>query len=235
MKTTKATQKGFTLIEVLIALTIFVIFITSMSSAYLSIARSQREANALREMYSELRHVVTLISEETQSKTIDYGCYLGTPKIEDEDSLETIVRKIPPSTACNELTSRLPHEYLALIDSESRERTIFKTEEDIETGEKKIFMFRETNTGAAWEADEGYITGYKEISLNSFKISGLEFEIAPLIDPFDPENVGCGPAQFQPSVSIYASVFGARSDTEKFDLDLQTSLSSRVYNLQTDL
>ena len=113
----------------LIALTIFVIFITSMASAYLSIARSQREANALREMYSELRHVITLMSEEAQSKTIDYGCYLGAPQIEDdEDSLETIVRLIPPSTACNELTARLPHEYLALIDRESRERTIFKTE-----------------------------------------------------------------------------------------------------------
>lgn len=227
-------QKGFTLIEVLIALTIFVIFITSMSSAYLSIARSQRSANAIREMYSELRHIVTLMSEEAKSKTIDYNCYLGIPKII-EDSEDTIIRKIPPSTACNELTSRLSNEYLALIDSESKERTIFKTEKDADTGETKVFMFRETNTGAAWEADEGYATGYQEISLKSFKFRGLKFEIAPLTDPFDPENVGCGPAQFQPSVSIYSSVYGSRPDTERFDLDLQTTLSSRVYNLQTDV
>ncbi len=227
MKEIAKIQKGFTLIEVLIALTIFVIFVTTMSSTYLHIARSQREANTVRAMYSDLRYVMTIISDEARAKTIDYACYPST------------VLAGSFSNYCNDVRASAGQiDYLALIDRTSTNRTIFKVENNNE-GIKELKVFKEHKTFdenglETWVADEGYRSGYQKLALDSIKLEGLEFEIAPLADPFDPDNVACGPVQFQPSVTVNASITGASPDTEDFRLDIQTSLSSRVYNLKTN-
>jgi prepilin-type N-terminal cleavage/methylation domain-containing protein len=237
MQQTSRTKKGFTLIEVLIALTIFVVFVTSMSSAYLYIARSQRETNNMREMYSELRHIIALISDEARMKTIDYQCYTVKEMEEVEKGMfegELTRREIPPSSVCGALSTRDNTSYLALIDSSLKNRTIFRIEN---TDDGKVLqIYKEQNTGVTWEPDDNYTGGvYRDIKLHNIKLNDLKFEISPLGDPFDPDNVSCGPLQFQPSASIYISVSGLAQDTKDINLNLQTSISSRIYNLKTNL
>lgn len=227
MKIISKKQKGFTLIEVLVALTIFMIFIISITRSYLDIAQSQREANAVREIYSEMRYVYSLIAEETRSKTIDYGCPRSA------ESRGTVAA----SNACNQLINTAPENYLALINSAGTERTVFKIEENSETGGKKLFIAKENFTGKIWEPEEGYGAGneFVEIEFKYIKFNGLQFEVAPLADPFSDEFIACGPVQFQPSVSIYSSVEGRQRNVSDFKLDLQTTISSRVYNKQTQI
>ncbi|MFC1655767.1 PilW family protein [Patescibacteria group bacterium] len=227
MKKFAKTQKGFTLIEVLVALSIFVIFVTSMSTTYLHIARSQREANSIRAMYSDLRYVMTILSDEARAKTVDYACY----------SSNALAGSF--STKCNDVRASAGSvDYLALIDRASSNRTIFIVEENNEdVKDLKVFKEHKTfdNNGLeTWVANEGYTAGYQPIALDTVKLEGLEFEIAPLADPFDPDNVACGPVQFQPSVTVNAAISGVTPDTDDFRLDIQTSLSSRVYNLKTN-
>jgi len=235
MKIKLKKQKGFTLIEVLIALTIFVIFITSVSSSYVNIARNQREANAVREIYSDMRYVFNMIEEEARSKTIDYACYQKGEVQREYNGADLLVELGNLCSAVNPNITN-PEDYLALIDAEGLERTIFKIEDDPQTEGKFFTFYKEHYTGAAWEADAGFNpNAFTSIELKSLKINAFKFEITPSVDPFDPRNVACGPVQFQPQSGIYASIQGARTDTDQFVLNLQTSISSRVYNKKTTL
>ncbi|MCD6109909.1 prepilin-type N-terminal cleavage/methylation domain-containing protein [bacterium] len=211
------TKKGFTLIEVLVAITIFMIFMTSISSAYLNIARGQREANAVRVIYSEMRYVFNLIGEEAREKTIDYGCpgeYGSCAKL----------NNIPKSN------------YLALISDDGTKRTVFLVEDDIKDGIKKLYYYKEVKQVGTnvWNVADGFKNGYEEIELKNIVLDNFAFEISPLVDPFNPDNIGCGAIQFQPMVSVYTTIRGVNSDVSNFKLDLQTTISSRVYNHQTN-
>lgn len=226
MKRNYKKQKGFTLIEVLVALTIFMIFIVSITRSYLDIAQSQRESNAVREIYSEMRYIYSLISEEARSKTIDYGCPASSDT--QGDSF------VSQSSACSDLMNVERQNYLALISGDGTQRTVFKIEDDLTTGEKAFFIAKENFTGVTWEPAEGHRQNtFVQLELNYVKINGFEFGIAPLADPFASANVACGPVQFQPSVSIYSSIEGKQRNVSNFKLDLQTTISSRVYNKQT--
>lgn len=237
MKTKLKTQKGFTLIEVLIAITIFMIFITSISSAYLDIARSQREANAVRAVYSEMRYIFDLIGQEAKAKTIDYGCP-GSFKVKTkQDEIGFAIRQTATSAGCIKLNGVQKSNYLALVDGEGTERTIFLIEDNSEVETKKLSYYKEQKEPGTfvWNSVEGFEKGYTEIELKSIAIDNFVFEISPLVDPFDPDNIGCGAIQFQPAVSMYTTISSTNQQTNNFALDLQTTVSSRVYNYQTDL
>ena len=55
-------KRGFTLVEMLIAMSIFVIFITVLMSSYTSLIRAQREANNYRQLYAEAREIFDTIT-----------------------------------------------------------------------------------------------------------------------------------------------------------------------------
>jgi len=234
MKIKLKKQKGFTLIEVLIALTIFMIFITSISASYLDIARSQREANAVREIYSDIRYVFNLIEEEARSKTIDYACYQKGEVPEEYNGEDLIIDFSRVCAAAADITD--PTEYLALIDSEGINRTIFKIENN-SAGDGKIFtIYKEHYTGGGFASDPGFkLMSFTPMDLKNLKINSFKFEISPMADPFDPELVACGPVQFQPMVTVYTTVEGAKKETSQFKMNLETSISSRVYNKKTTL
>lgn len=211
------TKKGFTLVELLVAITMFMIFITSISSAYLDIARSQREANAVRAIYSEIRYIFDLISSEARSKTIDYGC--------------------PGDSGCSDLNGLPVSSYLALVDGDGMSRTVFLIEEDFSEEKKKLYYYKEKKdaNSLVWNRAEGFEGGYQEIDLKNIKIENFVFEKSPLVDPFDPENIGCGAVQFQPAVSLYTTISSVNEQAKNFKIDLQTTISSRVYNYQTNI
>lgn len=76
-------NRGFTLIEVLIAMTVFVVFVTSLLTAYFNIARAQREANERRIMYAEVRDIVDELTFYLRDYALNYGTdskYEGTPE-----------------------------------------------------------------------------------------------------------------------------------------------------------
>ena len=68
-------QKGFTLVELLIAMTIFVSFVGILIGSYASIIRGQREADEYRIMYSESRKIFETIVQELRDGMVDYKKY----------------------------------------------------------------------------------------------------------------------------------------------------------------
>lgn len=68
----KKNQKGFTLIEMLVAMSIFVGFIGILLNSYTTIVRSQRQANEYREMYVEARQIFDYVIGELREGMVDY-------------------------------------------------------------------------------------------------------------------------------------------------------------------
>lgn len=66
-------KKGFTLIEMMVSMAIFVMFLGVLIGSYTDIVKSQQEANDYRILYSEARRVFDKITEEVRNGSIYYG------------------------------------------------------------------------------------------------------------------------------------------------------------------
>ncbi len=197
-------QKGFTLVELLIAMGIFVLFTGVVMSSYTSIIRSQREANSYREMYSEGRRIFVRLTEELRAGSI---VYKKTDIFEEDQDLLTTEYRSPLST-------------FELV-SENGERLIsFEYEKD--SGKLK---FIERRNGAY---NEYYLN---EPEKNGVKITDFYAYVSPAGDPYNPSNVFADSLQFHPKVTVYAAFSKPKlkSGGENYTFDLQTTVSSRLY------
>jgi prepilin-type N-terminal cleavage/methylation domain-containing protein len=70
-------KKGFTLVEALIAITIFVILGTLISTVYVFNVRNYNQIKAQKELVDDAQFIVERIAKELQSSTIDYEEYFN--------------------------------------------------------------------------------------------------------------------------------------------------------------
>lgn len=68
-------KKGFTLVELLIAMSIFMVFMLVVSNSFIDIVRAQKSTNETRAMYSELRNLIDLVNNEMREGSVDFFCY----------------------------------------------------------------------------------------------------------------------------------------------------------------
>lgn len=83
-------NKGFTLIEMLVAMSIFVIFIGVLISSYTDIVKSQQEANDYRVLYSDARRVFDKLTEEIRGSAVYYPSESDTDYINVNESLRLV-------------------------------------------------------------------------------------------------------------------------------------------------
>lgn len=190
-------KKGFTLVEMLVAMAIFVIFVGVLLNSYTTIVRSQREANEYREMYSEAREFFDYLSLQLRDGMVDYHFYGGAG-----------------------VSS--PRNNLVLVSKDATKRIYFDFDENSETVSVKTIMFDGINDlDLLDQFDFG----------KNVKVTELSFYISPFQDPYDKDYYANDVVQFQPKVTVYAKfkkeLSGAR---EPFVMDLEMTVSSRVYN-----
>lgn len=70
----KNKYSGFTLLEMLISISIFMIFLGIVSGSYTSLVSANRSANDVQKLYHDVRDVFDTISTEIRSGVIDYSC-----------------------------------------------------------------------------------------------------------------------------------------------------------------
>ncbi|MEK7672648.1 MAG: type II secretion system protein [Patescibacteria group bacterium] len=202
MKFNFKNKKGFTLIELLIAMSIFLIFTGALIGSYSGIVRSQREANEYRILYVEARKVFEVIIQELRDGMVDYEYYAKTGTF-DKNSI-------------------------CLISKDARTRTFIENTEGIVKVSKKNFA---PGTLPVFDGSECVNSADSEIDLNSeVKLPKISFYISPGLDPFNQKNVYEDLAQFQPKVTLYAQFEKEFNNGRKYLMDLQTTVSSRIYN-----
>ncbi len=70
-----ASQRGFTLMEMLVATFIFIIAMTIVLDIFMLAQRAQRKAVAYERIQADTRYIVNKIADETRDGTLDYSYY----------------------------------------------------------------------------------------------------------------------------------------------------------------
>ena len=205
------------MIELIISMCIFVIFLGIVSSSYVSIIRAQRQTNEIRKMYSEVRNFSDFLSEQIRLSEIDYQCYnYDFTNLDTADSCPALYVK-GASTADKT-------EVLLLSNKNGFEKV--RVSLDQESGIATIKRW--IKVGGIWQPES--VAG-DNIFSGVVKIKNLSFMVFPSKNPYGSDKSYLIPkTQFQPMVTVYLSAVNAVSTAPDFSLDYQTTISSRVYN-----
>lgn len=197
---------GFTLVEMLISMAIFVTFTGILISSYSSIVRAQNEANEQRIMYVEARKVFDQLIQEFRDGMIDYQAYNNG-----ELGATGVLREVKLISKDADVKTDL--KYLSPTPDTAGVIQISKS-------------FRD-------QFNNAYLPFGDYIDVNSDLVSITKFKVyaSPVVDPYALENVNKDRNQFQPKVTIYAEFTRDLGENKTpLVMDLQTTISSRIYN-----
>lgn len=196
-------KKGFTLVELLVAMTIFVAFIGILIGSYTSIVRAQREANEYRIMYSESRQVFETLVFNLRDGMVDYAAYSGSQ------------------------IAGQPLSELTLISKDGlRQTEIFYNDETVKIKQGSLAPDTRPCINAAYLFDDPVV-----LNSEALKVTDFQIFVAPIIDPYALENFDKHGNQFHPMVTVYAKFEREYpGGKEPFVINLQTTVSSRIYN-----
>ena len=184
------------MIEMLIAMAIFVTFTGILINSYTSIVRAQRDSNDYRVLYSEARHVFDVLTHELREGMVDYGRleYCNAPLVYGQEAI-----------------------YLVSKDA-SVFTNVYRDEED-----GKIMLSKQSSENDPWS---------DPMELNSSEVTVKDFKIyvTPAVDPYNSSFVTDDAYQIHPKVTIYANFEKELTSGKIFNIDLQTTISSRIYN-----
>lgn len=197
-------QKGFTLVEILVSLAVFVILMGVITAGLLQLFQQQRVIQQQRKSTEALSSFVTLLADELREKTIDFQYY-------------------------GDFSEAVTHD-LVLIDKEQLHRTHiqFVPEKDGQPSRlglvrhSKVASFAEGNSALSltWTADPGFagLDDFQNLLPEGVSFPQLTFIFAPFGNPGT--HLEIDSFQIQPSVTLLVDLGG--------DHLIQTSLSSRV-------
>lgn len=199
-------RDAFTLIEMIIAITVFTVFIGFVMSSYIAFHRAQQEASATRSLLLEVSSAMSTITDAVKTNTIDYEAYSGPSS----DVLSGIVRSrfglnLFGGGAKNTDT-------LYLLSSDGETSIVFEWNEDEETLTMQV------------GEDEPI-----PLHADATRVTDVDFKIFPAEDPYDSENVTNDDLQYQPSVQISLNFSVPGRVREEVTIDLKTMITSRFY------
>lgn len=201
-------KRGFTLVETLIALGIFAMFMSILIGSYSGIVRSLKEANDYRVMYSDARRVFDSVVAEFREGMVDYGNdnYFGI---------------------CNPTSLNGGKSEVYLISKDGGFTTkIFREELNDSISElKKTRGVIKISKGKKGDVQNAVILNSPEVNVKDFQIFAY-----PHLDPYDKKNVFKDAYQFQPFVLVRATFEKEKFNGEMFNVSFETAISSRIYN-----
>lgn len=240
-------KKGFTLVEMLVAIGIFSIFMGVLITSYMSVVKGLRGAEEYRELYADARHTFDTILENARNSTVYGGCDNTVSKFKsDLDKL---------SFCSTDGLKKVTFEYM---DAKDLSSGVVSGESDVGDGgesgggggegdggdsasstnnggensvaARKVLKMTVEEKQDPLSLDSNY-TLPEESILNSegVNIKSFSFKVFPATDPFKSSYSGI---PYQPVV-IIDGVFERKSasvPSGSVEVELHTSVSLRTYN-----
>jgi len=207
-------QKAFTLIEMIVAISVFMIFLGYSFSSYRSVTQANRNASNGQKLYRDVSNILNLLAKDIRGNSLDFSC-IATPisQVAAID-LTTLTGRTDISCSESEILDGRNKHILPLISADGLNRTIYKFENST------LFKFEVKRPNIRSNFPSPTTDSWKKVSTEVFTIQEMNFTVAPLKSPLLAENAGEDALQIQPIVKIHM---------ESEALTLQTSYSSRVY------
>lgn len=202
VKKNGAKCEAFTLVEMIIAMTIFSVFIGFVLSTYISFHSAQEDAATTRNVLLEAENVMGLISDAIKEDFVNYDAYTSGREVS-ADVLSDFLRMSRPDV----LTTNT----LQLLDTDGNE-VVF----DWDAASQELTLRQGDGEARRIHSDE-------------VGVKSLTFEIFPSDSPYDSENISDDDLQFQPIIKVYVTFSAPGRAVEEVDLSFETSVTSRFY------
>lgn len=200
------------MLEMLLAVTVFVIFLTATTGSYLSLARAIGDANQERKVYSAAQELIKFLAEEARDFQFDYDCY----RADSGDCKDFVLKGESDFVLKNRLGDR---------------RFLVKLADDGGLLVRKRVRDPRQDRRELWTDAEGYNGNWASYSLpEGVKIAVLRFRLTPAENPFTAENGLRTEFQFQPQISVFLTLKSPLQRDPAFVFPVQTTISSRIYD-----
>lgn len=184
-KIRKYENGGFTLVELLISISIFMIFLALAAGSYTSLVKANRTANDMQKIYREVRFIFDAIATEIHNGNLDYACI-------DKTKLDPL---------CLENQFGTEGKVLSVLSKNNLSRSLFKFNEP----DKKLLALHQerADRNLPWSVNE-----WQPLASENFPLESLSFSFFPLKDPYEASQAGDDNNQWQPAVGIRMKVAG---------------------------
>lgn len=219
---TSLNKPAFTLLEMIIAITVFTIFIGFAISTYLTFHRADQEALAMRSLMLEAQGTMDLLISSIKENAIDYDEFYA----EGSTLSENIFNGFQSNYFTN-FTSGESHVLndatLALLSPDGKIRTVFIWDEDTET----------LNLYTTEADEEGNLTTSElsQLHNDTTRVTYVNFRIFPDENPYALTSADQAEDSqyYQPTVQIEMTFAMPGRIQEEVTVDFQTSVTSRFY------
>jgi prepilin-type N-terminal cleavage/methylation domain-containing protein len=213
------TGAGFTLIEILISMSVFVLLVFAVSVIYVAFNNSQMRTTASQQLLNDSQYAMELMAREIKNNSI--------------------VNYAPDPTWCDDVlnidnSGDIKFEKCIVLEREDGQIFTFTTyDEDTADPDNGIMLLYVSLNNCVpgesrcdrWLLTPGLFARILSIDLNGISIESLDFEIYPTTDPF----VGNLSNQ-QPKITINMTTTNASQRIiENLKHTFQTTVSSRIY------
>ncbi|MBI4994248.1 hypothetical protein HZC21_01215 [Candidatus Peregrinibacteria bacterium] len=187
----KHSTSAFTLMEMLISISVFMVFVGLVAGSYISLVKANNTANDMQKLYRETRNVFDVIASEIKNGAIDYSCV----------NPETDVHCIENQNAGEKGEKKV----LGILRRTGASRALFKLKDG------KILFQEQTRdpTNMAWV----YVTDWQPLTAEKSNVEDLRFKIFPEKNPYDAANAENDASQWQPSTTIFLKINGRNFKT----------------------
>ena len=239
-------NRGFTLVEIMVASTIFVIVAASMLSLFNYVLKINRRSEALRQASQDMRNFVEFLVKEIRNGQIDYYITNGSysAKINSDNNVPCGPSGTPGVLVSNPTlnTYAVQENKLGLINSDGIQECFFFADNNgtyipltnatpfsAPSGAKYTLVLAKSGV----ENSPGQ-SNFQILNPPNARIENLMFLIRPLCNPYTSSCVaGAGTAlpKTQPLVSIIIKFVVQLPTGEQVPINYQTSVSSNKYDI----
>lgn len=204
-------QFGFTLMEVIVATSIFAVVITLMLTLFNLTLRIQRKTEALRQVAQTVRNVSEFLVKEIRNGQIDYNIQDGQVVVSPVGSCPTAT--LSGSNAGQTYQLATPDRVGIINIDGDRECIVY------DSVNQKITLTKEN-------------VGTEDLTPPNVRISFARFIVHPVKDPYtDLPNAGSSLVGIQPMVTILLAAQVTLPTGETKSISYQTSVSTNVYDI----
>jgi prepilin-type N-terminal cleavage/methylation domain-containing protein len=218
----KKVQRGFTLMEIVVATTIFAFVVTALMSLFNYTLKINRKSEALRQATQGIRNFTEFITKQIRNGDIDYGIIGGNFKTGNYPLGPCDVGAVGDDTYGSNSS------WLGIITEEGEEACIYFADYQGNAIAGPTCTAPTTQNCTMVMEKPG---GVKEIITQSnFRIDELSFFVRPGCDPFSTTCNGGLPEE-QPSVTIALKFMVRLTTGEVVTLYYQTGITSSLTDI----
>jgi prepilin-type N-terminal cleavage/methylation domain-containing protein len=230
LKRREKKQSGFTLMEIVVATTIFTIAVVALLSLFNYVLKINRRSQALAQASQGMRNFIEFLAKEIQGGQIDYYVVNGS-------YVSGVGPCVPPRTVGTSVAPSTPSTYskqenkLGIINTDGLQECIYYSQPNGTAAGSGVFdSSGGANSIAVWQLGAA---SAQIINPPNFKIDNLMFLIRPICDPYTATCTDYSTTypSIQPYVTIIVKFTASLPTGEKVPIYYQTSVSSNKYDI----